>query len=126
MPRALSFWTAARCAATRKAAIAPATTGEHVAVAFVDQGYTGAAPAAEADAHGVRLEVVRLLEAKRGFVRLPRRWVVERSFAWASRFRRLARDHDRLPETLIGLHFVAFVILLLHKAAPLLQVHNRL
>src|SRR5947209_2907599 len=53
-------------------------------------------------------------------------WVVERSFAWASRFRRLAKDYERLPETLIGLHFVAFVCLLLQKAAPLLQVHNRL
>ena len=48
-------------------------------------------------AHGIRLEVVKLPEAKRGFVLLPRRWVVERSFAWATRFRRLARDYERLP-----------------------------
>ncbi len=39
---------------------------------------------------------------------LPRRWVVERSFAWTSRFRRLARDYERLPGTVAGLHFVAF------------------
>ena len=57
--------------------------------------------------------VVKLEEAKRGFVLLPRRWVVERSFAWASRFRRLARDYERLPETLAGLHWVAFLILML-------------
>lgn len=56
-------------------------------VAFVDQGYTGQIPAAQAAAHGVQLMVVKLEEAKRGFVLLPRRWVVERSFAWASRFR---------------------------------------
>jgi transposase len=66
-------------------------TGESVELAFVDQGYTGAAAAESVAAHGMRLEVVKLPEAKRGFVLLPRRWVVERSFAWAARFRRLAR-----------------------------------
>jgi transposase len=90
-------------------------TGESVEVAFVDQGYTGAQPAADAAAHGIRLEVVKLAEAKRGFVLLPRRWVVERSFAWAARFRRLAKDDERLPETVVGLHFVAFVSLMLHR-----------
>ena len=56
-------------------------------------------------------EVVKLAEAKRGFVLLPRRWVVERDFAWLSRFRRLARDYERLPEMLAGLHLIACVIL---------------
>ena len=97
-------------------------TGEKVEVAFVDQGYTGEQPAAEAAAHGIRLEVVKLPEAKRGFVLLPRRWVVERSFAWASRFRRLAKDSERVPETIAGLHFIAFACLMLHRlvtvAAP--------
>jgi transposase len=95
-------------------------TGEHGEVAFVDQGYTGADAAEAADEHGIRLEVVKLPEAKRGFVLLPRRWVVERSFAWAARFRRLARDYERLSETLVGLHYLAFVCLMLHRAIPLL------
>jgi transposase len=50
--------------------------------------------------------------AKRGFVLLPGRWVVERSFAWAARFRRLERDYERLPRTLKGIHFIAFAILM--------------
>ena len=50
--------------------------------------------------------------AKR-LVLLPRRWVVERSNAWAARCRRLARDYERLAETLAGLPFVAFAILML-------------
>jgi transposase len=70
--------------------------------------------------HGIHLEVVKLLEAKRGFVLLPRRWVVERSFAWAARFRRLSRDYERLPETLAGFHFLAFVILMLKRLVVLL------
>ncbi len=88
-------------------------TGKTVELAYVDQGYTGADPALDAADHGIRLEVVKLDEAKRGFVLLPRRWVVERSFAWAARFRRLARDYERLPEIVAGLHFVAFVSLML-------------
>src|SRR5580692_2836652 len=86
---------------------------EPVQVAFVDQGYTGEQPAADAAQQGIRLEVIKHHEAKRGFVLLPRRWVVERSFAWAARFRRLARDYERLPATLAGYHWLAFVTLML-------------
>jgi transposase len=90
-------------------------TGDTVEVAFVDQGYTGEEPAADAATHGIHLEVIKLPEAKRGFVLLPTRWVAERSFAWMARFRRLARDYERLPETLAGLHFLAFAILMLTR-----------
>lgn len=93
-------------------------TGESVEVAWVDQGYTGDDPSEAAEGHGIRLEVVKLPEAKKGFVLLPRRWVVERSFAWLARFRRLARDYERLPEVLAGLHFVIFAILMLARAFP--------
>jgi transposase len=114
-----------------------AASGESVSLAYVDQGYTGDEPAASAQAHGIRLEVVKHAEAKRGFVLLPRRppwpaghgpcgdgagagWVVERSFAWATRFRRLAKDHERPPAMLAGLHFLAFACLMVQKAVPLL------
>ena len=90
-------------------------TGEEVALAYVDQGYTGEEPAVEAAARGIQLAVVELSEAKRGFVLLPRRWVVERDFAWAARFRRLARDYERLATTLAGLHLLAFACLMLHR-----------
>src|ERR671913_499514 len=101
-------------------------TGESVEIAYVDQGYTGDRPAEAAAAHGIELEVVGLPEAKRGFVLLPRRWVAERSFAWMARCRRLARDYERLPETLAGLHLVAFAILLLRRAGNFALVHNTL
>ncbi len=94
-------------------------TGETVELAYVDQAYTGPDPAAAAAAHGIALEVIRLPEAKRGFVLLPRRWVVERAFAWASRFRRLARDDERLPGTVAGLHCVAFACLMAHRLITL-------
>jgi transposase len=90
-------------------------TAESVQLAYVDQGYTGEGPAQAAARQGLHLEVVRHPETKRGFVLLPRRWVVERSFAWMARFRRLARDYERLPTVLAGLHFVAFACLMLAR-----------
>jgi len=86
-------------------------TDNQVGVAYVDQGYTGGQTANEA--------------ALRGFVLLPKRWVVERSFAWLARFRRLARDYERVPQVLAGLHLLALVCLLLARhLAPLAQVHH--
>ncbi len=90
-------------------------TGQSVEIAFVDQGYTGESAAEDAQKHGIELCVVKLEEAKRGFVLLLKRWVVERSFAWATRFRRLAKDYERLPETVAGLHFLAFAYLMLKQ-----------
>jgi transposase len=104
------------------AAAVQEVTGDQVEVAFVDQGYTGDEPAQAAQEQGMRLEVVKWPQAKRGFVLLPRRWVVERSFAWMTRFRRLARDYERLPETLAGLHLLAFTVLMLHRFV-LLMAH---
>jgi transposase len=94
-----------------------AETDNSVELGFVDQGYTGHKAAAQA--HGIALEVVRLPEAKRGFVLLPRRWVVERSFAWATRCRRLVKDYERYASTLAGFHLVAFVCPMLRQTAQL-------
>lgn len=62
-----------------------AATENSVSVAYVDQGYTGQRATEAAKAHGIELEVVKLPEAKKGFVLLPKRWIVERSFAWVMR-----------------------------------------
>jgi transposase len=88
-------------------------TGDNVELAYVDQGYTGAEAARQGREHGIRIEVVKLSEAKKGFVLLPRRWVVERSFGWAAHFKRLSRDYERLASTLTGMHWLAFATLLL-------------
>src|SRR5215207_7765867 len=80
-------------------------TAENVELAYVDQGYTGERASELAAEHGIRLEVVKHKEAKRGFVLLPRRWVVERDFAWASRslasfFSRRAASSSQVHNTL--------------------------
>lgn len=96
-------------------------TGYSVEIAYVDQGYTGETPEQIAAAYDIELVVIKLPKAKKGFVLLPRRWVVERSFAWAARFRRLAKDYERLPETLAGMHYLVFAILMLKNYAALLS-----
>lgn len=90
-------------------------TGDKVEIAYVDQGYTGDEPDAAATEHGIELVVVKHKEPKRGFVLLPRRWVIERTFGWLGRFRRLARDYERLTTTLKGWHWLASLIILLAK-----------
>jgi transposase len=66
-----------RAQVSELAAAVQEVTGDNVELAFVDQGYTGDAAAQAAQEHGMRLQVVKLPQAKRGFVLLPRRWVVE-------------------------------------------------
>jgi transposase len=95
-------------------------TEENVELAYVDQGYTGETAEEAAAKHGIQLQVVKHTQAKRGFVLLPRRWVVERSFAWAARFRRLARDYERLASTLGAFHFLAFACLMIANLFRLL------
>ena len=95
-------------------------TGDAVALAFVDQGSPGAQAAQDAAVPQKPLAVVKLSEAKNGCVLLPKRWVVERRNAWAARFRRLARDYERLAETLAGLHFMVFAILMLKRFVELI------
>ena len=95
-------------------------TGQTVKLAWADQGYTGEQARGDAAQNGIELRVVKLPEAKKGFVLLPRRWVVERSFGWLARFRRLSRDFERMPEVLAALHFVVFAMLMLPKVALLL------
>jgi transposase len=95
----------------RLAEAVQAATGESVGLAYVDQGYTGDTPAAEAGAHGIRLEVVKLAEAKRGFVLLPRRWVVERTLAWLSKCRGILIRWAKKPENYLGLLKLACALL---------------
>jgi len=96
-------------------------TGDNVSIMFVDQGYAGETPKQAAAAEGIDLQVIKLPEAKKGFVLLPRRWVVERSFGWMARFRRLARDYERLPKTVAALHFLAFSMLMLKNFVALVS-----
>lgn len=66
---------------------------------FADGGYAGRLVAKAKRYWKINVEVVKKPADQRGFAVLPRRWVVERTFAWLMRWRRLVRDYERLPET---------------------------
>jgi transposase len=92
-----------------------------VTLVYADQGYTVEKASSAARDQGIHLQVVKLPEAKRGFVLLPKRWVVERSFAWSTRCRRLVKDYERYAETSAGLHVFAFACIMLAKVASIMQ-----
>ena len=96
-------------------ALAQESTGQSVGIAYVDQGYTGEQAQDDAEVHGIMLSVVKMPPLRRGFTLLPRRWVIERSFAWMTRFRRLAKDFERLPKTVAGLLFAVFAFIMLAR-----------
>lgn len=83
-------------------------------VIFLDSGYTGRLLDWGKAMFGWLLTVVRRTEAHR-FAVLPKRWIVERSFAWLNHSRRLAKDHEVLPHTAETLIQIAFVHLLLKR-----------
>lgn len=80
---------------------------------FADGGYAGRLVDWAKDKTHVTLEIVRRMPWMKGFVVIRRRWVVERSFAWIMKCRRLARDHEQLTgvaETLILIAAAATLI----------------
>jgi transposase len=89
-----------------------------VTLVYADGGYQGRLVALAKSAWGIVLEIVRKPADQRGFTVLPRRWVVERTFSWLLRWRRLVRDYERLPQTHEAMVKWAMVGLMLNRLAP--------
>ena len=93
--------------------------GRALGTIWVDGGYqAGVVAWAEAEV-GYPLEVVARVPGARGFAVLPRRWVVERSFAWIGRYRRLSKDYEALEETSEAVIWAAFGTTMLRRLAKL-------
>jgi putative transposase len=84
---------------------------------FADGGYQGGVAAAAAARERLTLEIVRRPPGLCGFEVLPRRWVIERSFAWLGRNRRLAKDFERLIEVSATMAIIAIIQLLIRRLA---------
>lgn len=65
----------------------------------------------------VRLEIVKRPEGAKGFLLLPKRWIVERTFAWLGRYRRLSKDYEYLPRTSETMIHVAMIHLMVRRLA---------
>jgi putative transposase len=83
----------------------------------VDQGFAGGVAAIK-EQYGWDLEVVTKPKDQRGFVVQPRRWVVERTFAWLTDCRRLAKDYEVYAETSEAFIYLAMIHLMLRRLAP--------
>jgi putative transposase len=66
----------------------------------------------------LRLEIVKRTDDMKGFVVLPRRWVVERTFGWLGRYRRLSKDYEFLTATSEAMIHVAMIRLMVRRLAP--------
>jgi len=86
---------------------------------WVDGGYSG--PDFEEQVRALRskleVQVVNRIEGAKGFHALPRRWVVERTFAWIMQHRRLTRDFERLAESVVGWIHIAMIRIMLRRLA---------
>jgi transposase len=86
---------------------------------WVDGGYTGEEFAGKARAHRPQLEVevVKRSDTAQGFEVLPKRWIVERTFGWLMRHRRLVRDYETTPESAEAFVFVAMIRIMSNRLA---------
>ena len=84
---------------------------------WVDGKYGGQLVEWVEKAYGFTLEVVKRAKDAKGFVVLPRRWVIERTFGWLGRYRRLSRDYEYLLLTSEVLIYTAMVHLMLRRLA---------
>jgi putative transposase len=82
---------------------------------FADSAYNRAATLLACFLLSLTLIVIRRIAGTSGFVVIPRRWVVERSFGWLGRWRRLSKDYEQLPEVSEAMVTVAMIRLMLHR-----------
>jgi putative transposase len=85
---------------------------------WADQAYTGELAEDERHAYGITLELVKKLADQEGFVVLPRRWVVERTFAWLCRYRRLSKDYEQRTEYSEAWVYIASIARMLRTRHP--------
>ena len=93
---------------------------------WADGGYAGELESWVHRFTGWESEIGRRNDAARGFTVLPKRWIVERTFGWLSRYRRLSKDYEFFTQTGENLIYMAMINLMLHRLAPEKRTHNYL
>ncbi len=90
----------------------------HLAKIWADQAYRGDLVVDVRHEYGITLEIVKKLVDQEGFVVLPRRWVVERTFAWLCRYRRLSKDYEQRAEYSEAWVYIASIARMLRTLHP--------
>jgi putative transposase len=89
-----------------------------LALLWADAAYRGGLEEWIKDRYGWRLEIVSKPADHQGFVVHHRRWVVERTFAWLSTYRRLSKDYEELPDSSEAWVYATAIQLMLRRLAP--------
>ena len=110
-------WPELRQLQERRSSLAREALIKRLKLIWADGSYRGALITWMQELFGWKLEIVEKPEGQVGFQILPKRWVVERTFAWLVRQRRLARDYERLPETSEALIYIAMIRLMVRRLA---------
>ena len=85
---------------------------------WADAGYAGKFESWVEEFAGWPLDIVRRSDAAQGFAVLPLRWIVERTFGWLNRYRRLSKDYEFLPRTSENMIYIVMINLMPHRFAP--------
>jgi putative transposase len=91
---------------------------------WADAGYAGRFEPWVKEFAGWCVEIVKRNETKKGFHVLPQRWIIERTFGWLNRYRRLSKDYETLPRTAECMIYLAMINLMLHRLAPEPKAHG--
>jgi putative transposase len=85
---------------------------------WADGGYAGKLVAWTQSFGGWVLEIVKRSDAAVGFTVLPKRWIVERTFGWLGRYRRMSKDYESLPQSSENMIYLAMINLMVHRLQP--------
>ncbi len=91
---------------------------------WADGGYGGKLERWVDEYAGWQLDIVRRCDRTRGFEVLPKRWIVERTFGWLNRYRRLSKDYEFFAQSSENIIYLAMINLMLHRLAPEPKNHN--
>jgi putative transposase len=89
-----------------------------LAKVYADSAYAGLAPEGASAVAAVTVELVKRPEGAEGFIVLAKRWIVERTFAWFGRYRRLAKEYEATCESSEDLIYAAMINRMLHLLCP--------
>lgn len=90
---------------------------EELVKLWADGGYVGTLITWARQIWNIDLEIVKRSDQVKGFIVLPKRWIVERTLAWISRYRRLAKDYERLTKTAETMIYLCMTRLMLTRIA---------
>ena len=90
---------------------------ETLLIIWADGGYAGKLIEYVREKYGWTLEIIKRSDVAKGFKILPKRWIVERTFGWFNRYRRLSKDYEFDPKTSETMIYIAMIHIMVRRLA---------